>query len=214
MPWCMTISIPSRANTHARHGENHEHQNDPDDFDDTEDPDDSDDPDNSDNSEHQPRVLAGLGLCHHLGCDHCGIPGRCRPLVSPHGHLVQARIRWPPRIIKQHITNWHIAQERKARHLMQPNALPQPPERHRASPLTGQDVRLLRQQAGLSIAQLAALLDCHPYTLRTLESNPARRIGRPLARALLLVVAPDGVAHVEAALAHARTVLEPRVVTD
>jgi hypothetical protein len=84
---------------------------------------------------------------------------------------------------------------------------PEPPERHRASTLTGQDVRLLRQQAGLSIAQLAALLDCHPYTLRTLESNPARRLGRPLARALLLVVAPGGVAHVEAAIAHARTVL-------
>jgi len=90
---------------------------------------------------------------------------------------------------------------------MKPAAPPEPPERHRASPLTGQDVRLLRQQAGLSIAQLAALLDCHPYTLRTLESNPARRIGRPLARALLLVTAPGGGAHVEAALAHARTVL-------
>jgi hypothetical protein len=82
-----------------------------------------------------------------------------------------------------------------------------PAQYRRAATLTGADLRRLRQHARMRRADLAALLQCHPGSLRNLETNPACHMSPPFALAVMLALAPDGPAQLEAALAHAAAVL-------
>jgi transcriptional regulator with XRE-family HTH domain len=77
--------------------------------------------------------------------------------------------------------------------------------RNRASRLTGNDLRRLRQLAGLTSVELAAMMDVHPASIRGLESG--RSVSRSLARLYLLCVAHDGQEHVREALVQAHFLL-------
>lgn len=81
-------------------------------------------------------------------------------------------------------------------------------ERQRASSMTGREFRLLREHAQFTTEELAGLLDCHPRTIRNIESQGAEaRVGRQLGRLLTLLVYPRCKGIVPAALEYREHVL-------